>query len=82
MGLNPVVSTVRKVETGDEEDTRPTPAEVEVTTRHFCLAACWAFASAAISSSCSGTGVKGWGGRVITDQKLNNLPENVQGGIA
>lgn len=60
LGRSPVVRTVLRVETGEEEDdTRLALAELEVTTRHFCLAACWAFARAAISSSCRGTGVKG-----------------------
>jgi len=57
-GLSPVVRTVLRVDTGEEEDTRPSPAAVDVTTRHFCFAACCAFARAAISSSCRGTGVK------------------------
>ena len=35
-----VARTVLKVETG-EDDTRPVLAELEGTTRHFCLAACW-----------------------------------------
>lgn len=58
LGRSPVVRTVLRVETGEDEDTRPRPAEVEVTTKHFCLAACWALARAAISSSCRGTGVR------------------------
>ena len=56
LGRSPVVRTVLRVETGEEEDdTSPALAELEVTTRHFCLAACWAFARVAISSSCRGT---------------------------
>ena len=48
-----MVRTVLSVETGAEL----VAGEPLDTTNTFCLAACWALARAAISSSCKGTGV-------------------------
>lgn len=55
LGLRPVVRTVLRVE-GVVVTTATGPL---LTTTVFCLAACWALARAAISSSCSATGVRG-----------------------
>ena len=49
-----MVRTVLRVETGAEL----VIGEPLDTTSTFCLAACWALARAAISSSCKGTGVR------------------------
>ena len=49
-----MVRTVLSVEPGAEL----VAGEPLDTTNTFCLAACWALARAAISSSCKGTGVR------------------------
>ena len=49
-----MVRTVLSVDTGAEL----VAGEPLDTTNTFCLAACWALARAAISSSCKGTGVR------------------------
>ena len=49
-----MVRTVLSVDTGAAE---LVAGELD-TTNTFCLAACWALAKAAISSSCKGTGVR------------------------
>jgi hypothetical protein len=53
VGRSPVVRTVRRVEGCTAA------GEGLLTTTVFCFAACWALARAAISSSCSATGVRG-----------------------
>ena len=67
-GRSPVVSTVRRVDTGPEpelaaaEVAGPAVPLEPLTTITFCLGleTCWALERAASSSSCRGTGVRAW----------------------
>ncbi len=56
VGRRPVVKTFLKVEVSPARLTTDVDVAVPFN-RAFCLAAFWAFSKAAISSSCSGTGV-------------------------